>query len=184
MLESIRSAFSLRRKNAEPSQNSEQGAPVPAGYFRIKALVTPNTLSCNLLAPPPLIEELLQSIEETITFHIKKEKIPEAMHCSHLLEGDVCMQSTHHECWLLGFSAGSELAYGSLPDGEMRKKHEDPRLYEGWRKGGITVNISKTETLCCIEGAMGRKDAHVGEFKLGCAKPHMPGKGGCGLSQD
>jgi hypothetical protein len=116
----------------------------PPPTFRITALVAPTT-SEQYRSNSSFSHADLLGIEETITFDVDCDVIPEQIRCSCLTSGNECTAKYLEEHyvieWLLVVSWSMR-----------REKRGRPRIWEGWCKGGGMVYLGLTERMRCIEG--------------------------------
>lgn len=126
----------------------------PPPTFRITALVAPAT-SEQYRSNSSFSHADLLGIEETITFDVDCDVIPEQIRCSCLTSGKECTEKYLEEHYVMEWAAGSIMEYEEVEiRGEVvrREKRGRPRIWEGWCKDGGMVYLGPTERMRCIEG--------------------------------
>jgi hypothetical protein len=121
--------------------------------FRITALVAPATK--EYFSDSSFSHADLFGINETITFDVDCDVIPEAIRCSCLASGNECTANYLEEHYVIEWAAGSIMENEKVGiGGEVvrREKRGRSRIWEGWCKNGGMVYLGPTERMRCIEG--------------------------------
>jgi hypothetical protein len=122
--------------------------------FRITALVAPATIQ-EYFSDSSFSHADLFGINETITFDVDCDIIPEAIRCSCLASGNECTANYLEEHYVIEWAAGSIMENEKVEiGGEIlrREKRGRPRIWKGWCKNGGMVYLGPTERMRCIEG--------------------------------